>query len=188
MSFILSRDIITHQKRVANLSKSFSVYLGDPEADTAILYAAARWHDIGKPLIPNSILNKPDKLTEEEFNIVKSHPEKGAKMLKLLNADKIIIEIVQSHHENFDGSGYPKGLKGEDILYLARILKIADVYDALTHKRCYRPEIFGFKEALLIMGKMKEQFDPRIYSEFTKYIAAEIFQIERRKLQCLKRN
>lgn len=114
------------------------------EADIALIITASSLHDIGKVSIPEEILNKPGRLTDEEFKIMKSHSEIGASMIRNMDfpQDKPLVriawEICRWHHERWDGRGYPDGLKGEEIPISAQIVSIADVYDALTSVRCYK--------------------------------------------------
>lgn len=127
-----------HSDRVAKYSVEIGKELGLSEADLKILKLGAQFHDIGKIGIPDSVLLKPDKLTEEEYATIKKHAEIGANILKSSTIFKDIIPIVLHHHERWDGKGYPKGLKGEEIPYLARICSISDTFDAITSKRSYR--------------------------------------------------
>jgi energy-coupling factor transport system substrate-specific component len=102
------------------------------------LYYTALLHDIGKIGIPDAILNKPGRLTEEEYKQMKSHTTKGAKILKDISTIPNIVEGAKYHHERWDGMGYPEGLKGEEIPYIARIICCADCYDAMATKRTYK--------------------------------------------------
>ncbi len=138
-----------------------------------ILYAAPM-HDIGKIGIPDNILLKPGRLTKDEFEIMKSHAEMGYNVLK--NSESHVLQngamIALSHHENFDGSGYPKGLAGEQIPIMGRICKIADVFDALINKRIYKAA-YSTEETLRIMkDEMKpgKSFDPQCFGAFLKGI------------------
>ena len=134
---------------------------------------AASLHDIGKITISDTILLKPGKLTPEEFEIMKTHPANGAKMIEEIAArvgetDYLVVakEMAHYHHEKWDGTGYPMGLKGEEIPVCARIMAIADVYDALRSKRSYKEEI-PEKEALKIIREgAGTHFDPQIVDIF----------------------
>lgn len=137
------------------------------------LYHAAPLHDIGKVGIPDDILKKPAKLSVEEFEIMKTHPTIGkeiiANAMKEYNGTMMLpiaLNIAYSHHEKWDGSGYPNGLKGEDIPLEARMMAVADVYDALISRRCYKNE-FSFEEAenVIINGREKH-FDPLVVDSF----------------------
>ena len=104
-------------------------------------------HDIGKLSIPAEILSKPTKLSEIEFSLIKEHPQKGYEILKNVESPWPLAEMVYQHHERMDGSGYPRGLKGDDILIEARILAVADVVEAMASNRPYRPAL-GIDAAL----------------------------------------
>jgi putative two-component system response regulator len=129
---------------------------------------AAPMHDIGKIGVPDAILNKPGKLTPEEWEEMRKHPTYGAEILK--DAENELMQmsstIAHCHHEKWDGTGYPRGLRGEDIPIEARIATLADVFDALTSKRVYKPS-FSLTETLtLIDGDAGKHFDPRVVEAF----------------------
>jgi len=134
---------------------------------------AAPMHDLGKITIENSILLKPGKLTEEEWTIMKTHSAKSGEFVKIILEDveekhfvDVAYNVARFHHERWDGKGYPEGRIGETIPVEARIMAIADVYDALVSKRCYK-EPFSFEEASKIMlDGMGTQFDPNMYDVF----------------------
>ena len=126
------------------------------------VYLAALLHDIGKIGIPDRILNKPDKLTDEEYDIMKSHVDRGAEILKNFTLIDRVEEGVLYHHERYDGRGYTHGLKGEDIPLNARIIGIADAFDAMTANRVYRKKLdFTYVLSELEKGK-GTQFDPKL--------------------------
>lgn len=125
-----------------------------PEERIALITTASAIHDVGKISIPEEILNKPGKLTQEEFETMKSHAKIGAEMLSDLPIDqsnaplvKVACEICRWHHERYDGRGYPDGLRGEEIPIAAQVVSLADVYDALTSERCYK-KAFSHDEAM----------------------------------------
>ncbi len=139
------------------------------------LYDASPLHDIGKVGIPDSVLLKPGKLTDEEFEIMKSHSVIGAETLREVQRryrdNKIVamgIEIARSHHEKWNGRGYPDGLTGEEIPLSARILALADVYDALTSKRVYKPAFSHEKARDIIMGDSGTHFAPDVVEVFVE--------------------
>lgn len=136
-----SKETGNHVKRVAEFSKLLALKYGLSEEEAEVIYLASAMHDIGKLGIPNSILNKPGKLTIEEFDIMKTHTEIGFQMLEGSNKDiiKMAAVIASQHHEKYDGTGYPKGLKGEEIHIYGRVTAIADVFDALGTVRVYKP-------------------------------------------------
>lgn len=136
---------------------------------------AARLHDIGKVGVPDSILQKPGKLAAEEFEIIKKHCEYGANILhaaeKKLDFKSfltIAIKIIMAHHERWDGKGYPHGLKGEEIPLSGRIMALADVYDALIRKRCYKNAISHKDACIIITNEKEKHFDPDITEAFLR--------------------
>lgn len=163
-----SNETGTHVVRVGLYSKKLALLYGFDEERAEQLNITAPLHDIGKVGIEDSILNKPGKLTDEEFTIMKAHSKIGESILA--NSDKPLIkmayEIAGSHHEKFDGSGYPRGLKADEIPITARIVAIADVFDALCSKRVYK-EAWTQKA---IKDFFKENsgthFDPELISLF----------------------
>ena len=151
-----------HSIRVGYYSKLIAQNLGMKEEEVDNIYYIALLHDIGKIAIPDSILNKPGKLTDEEFKVMKSHTTRGAKILKGISTIPQIIEGAKSHHEKYDGSGYPEGLKGEEIPYVARIICCADCFDAMASKRVYK-EPFPLENIMNEFRRCKgTQFDPHI--------------------------
>ena len=122
-------------------------------------------HDIGKIIVPTEVLNKPGKLDDDEWAIMKRHPEAGLELVADIDFPGDIIAIIRNHHERWDGTGYPDGLKGEDIPFAARILCVADVYDALTTTRSYRPGLTHARAAE-IMRSSTGQFDPELLETF----------------------
>ena len=146
--------------------------LGMSSDEVDNIYYIALLHDIGKIAIPDSILNKPGKLTDEEFAVMKSHTTRGAAILKGISTIPQIIEGAKSHHEKYDGSGYPEGLKGEEIPFVARIICCADCFDAMASKRVYK-EPFSLE---VILGEFERcagtQFDPKIAKVVEDMIAS----------------
>lgn len=116
-----------------------------PEEDLDVLTLAGLLHDLGKCIIDDKILTKPSALTTEEFDEIKRHPVEGAKLLSSQDLDIRIKEAALMHHERCDGSGYPSGLQGSEISDFAKIISIADVYDAMTSNRCYRKGLCPFE-------------------------------------------
>ena len=143
-------------------------------ADISLISTASALHDIGKISIPENILNKPGRLTPEEFDVIRTHPAIGASMLEGLTPYrkepllKTAIEICRWHHERWDGRGYPDGLKGEDIPIAAQVVAMADVYDALTSERCYK-KAFGHDKAMeMILNGECGQFNPLLLECLTE--------------------
>lgn len=170
-----------HVKRMSHYSAIISEKMGySPDEVENILYASPM-HDIGKIGVPDRILQKPGKLTVEEFDEIKKHTVFGAQILA--NSDSGILQLSEkialAHHEKYDGSGYPYGLKGDEISMEGRIVAVADVFDALTSKRCYKPA-FAIEKALAIIKEGKgTHFDPQCVEAFLKGLE-EILQIRER--------
>ena len=143
-----------HQRQVADLASAIAVKMGIPREQRDSIHLAGTIHDIGKMQVPTEILSKCGKLTELEFDMIKTHSQAGYDILKTIEFQWPIAEFVLQHHERMDGSGYPSGLKGESILIEARILSVADVVDAIVPHRPYRP-------ALGIEKAQEEIFDNR---------------------------
>ncbi len=124
-------------------------------------------HDLGKALIPLEVLNKPGKLTDEEFTLVKAHPEEGYKLLEGTSINAMALDVCLHHHEKMDGSGYPKGLNGETISLFAKMGAVCDVYDAITSNRPYKA---GWcpAESIKRMAEWKGHFDPSVFQAFVK--------------------
>lgn len=144
-----TRDPYTagHQQRVADLSRAIANEMGLPENQIEGVFMAGVIHDLGKISVPAEILSKPGRLPELEFSLIKIHPQSGYDILKGIEFPWPIAQIVLQHHERMDGSGYPRGLSGEDILIEARILAVADVVEAMASHRPYRPAL-GIDAAL----------------------------------------
>ncbi|MBW1740700.1 MAG: PAS domain S-box protein [Deltaproteobacteria bacterium] len=136
-----------HQRRVTKLACAIAKEVGLSKGEIDGLRPAGVVHDIGKIYVPAEILSKPGRLTENEFNIIKTHPQVGYDILKIIEFPWPIAKIVLQHHERMDGSGYPQGLSGEEILLEARILSVADVVEAMASHRPYRPAL-GIDKAL----------------------------------------
>ncbi len=161
-----------HVIRMARFSRVIAETLGLDEAECESIELAAPMHDIGKIGIPDQILLKPGKLTPEEFEIIKEHTVIGYEILKGSPSKylKMGAEIALGHHEKFDGSGYPYGLAGEDIPMSARIVAVADVFDALTSSRCYKPA-WSDQDALgLLLSESGKHFDPQCVDAFLSQI------------------
>ncbi|KZN52657.1 DUF3369 domain-containing protein [Pseudoalteromonas luteoviolacea] len=161
-----------HVKRVAHVCHALAVGygLGNREAD--LVRIASPLHDVGKVGIPDAILNKPAKLDEQEWTVMQSHAKKGYQLLRdskreIVNAGAL---IARDHHEKWDGTGYPKGTKGEDIHVFGRIVAMADVYDALRHRRCYK-EAWDLPEVVKeINNQSGKHFDPKLVTVFNEII------------------
>ncbi len=159
-----------HSKRVAIYSKQIAEAYGLDQKQCQDIEWAAQMHDIGKIGIPDHILNKPSRLTDEEYAIMKSHTTRGAEILKDFTLLDNVIDGAQYHHERYDGRGYPQGLSGEDIPLFARIIGVADAFDAMTANRIYRQQMdFSY-----VLGEMEKgrgtQFDPTFVDLLLKLI------------------
>ena len=158
-----------HSVAVCALMIALSKQLGLSEQETRRAGIAGLLHDLGKALMPMEVLNKPGKLTDEEFAIIKKHPAEGHRLL-LGNsgADEMMLDVVLHHHEKIDGTGYPKGLKGEEISLFAKMGAVCDVYDAITSNRPYKAG-WPPSESLRKMAEWaKGHFDQRVFQAFVK--------------------
>ena len=149
-----------HSFRVAMYSRMLALELGLSRQDQEDIYYMGLLHDIGKIGIPNSIINKPDRLTDEEFEIVKKHPVYGYEILSEIKSMPALSTGARYHHERYDGKGYPDGLKGEQIPFLARIIAVADSYDTMTSNRSYRKYLPQDVVRSEIEKNIGTQFDP----------------------------
>lgn len=172
--FVLARSIEAkdpytqgHCERLSERSARLGQRLRLPEEQLTALRRAGVVHDIGKVAVPDAILLKPARLTEEEWRIMREHPVVGERICSPLKSFRLVLPIIRHHHEKFDGSGYPDGLKGEQIPLTARVLQIVDVYDALTTERPYKRALPD-AEALGIMEDevAKGWWDPKFFKAF----------------------
>jgi putative nucleotidyltransferase with HDIG domain len=162
-----------HSERVATLALQIGRALNLDVSELENLHRAALLHDIGKLGVPVAVLDKPGELNDEEFRLIKSHPTLGARILEPINAYAEIIPMVLQHHERFDGKGYPDGLRGEEIELGARILAVADVFDALKSDRPYRDGWSLERVNELILNEGGRQFDPRVVEAFLNIMTAK---------------
>ncbi|MBN1492930.1 MAG: response regulator [Candidatus Omnitrophica bacterium] len=159
-----------HSKRVSQYSGMFGQYLKLDDTEIYNLKLAGIFHDIGKIGISESILKKKDKLTAEEYEVIKTHPLISEYILQPLNVFSSVLEIIRSHHERFDGLGYPSGVVGEDIPFGARVMSIVDAYDAMSTVRPYRGS-YGLKTIIDELERVKgTQFDARLVDEFIRFL------------------
>ena len=166
-----------HSRRVTDISVAIARKLGMSEEDIEILEISGLLHDIGKIGIPESILDKAGQLTDEEFKIIMTHPDNGVDILKSLATNpkmKRVIEVMRQHHEKWDGTGYPQRLKGEEIDPLARIMSLADAFDAMTSSRSYRkgmPLHTALERLIIASGT---QFEPQLVETLFKDYVQDI--------------
>ena len=171
---IATKDHYTfrHSNNVAYYATSLGEALGMNQDTIEMLRQAALLHDVGKIGIPESILNKPGRLTEEEFGVVKGHVEASIGIIKHLPSLDYVIPAVTGHHERYDGGGYPRGIAGENIPLTARILCVADSFDAMVSKRCYKPGIPLKRVMEILREEAGKQFDPRLVEAFLSLLAS----------------
>jgi len=166
-----SKETGNHVKRVAAYSELLALKAGLHPDEASLLRLASPMHDIGKVAIPDHILNKPGKLSEDEFVIMKTHAELGYEMLKHSHRDilKAAAVVAYEHHEKYDGSGYPRGIKGEDIHIYGRITAVADVFDALGSARVYKKAWEDEKIFELLRDQSGRHFDPHLIHLFFEH-------------------
>ncbi len=157
-----------HTRRVTDLSVAIAEELGLPPEEVLKVRTAAMLHDIGKIGMPDAILQKPGRLDEAEREVIRRHPQEGERILRPLQHLHEIIPGVAEHHERYDGTGYPQGLRGEEISLCGRIIAVADVFDALTSERCYRRAL----PVEVVLEEMRAEagraFDPRVLEAFLR--------------------
>lgn len=162
-----------HTERVCIYSLKLGKALNLSQKQMALLKQASLLHDIGKLGIPDNILDKPNKLTDSEFEIIKSHPQKGYNILKSIENLKPVAKLVLCHHEKYDGSGYPNKLSGDEIPYLAKIITIADSFDVMTSRRPYKNPT-SIETAILELEKCKwTQFDGNMVDVFIEILKTD---------------
>lgn len=170
-------------RRVTFLSLKMAKFLNLAPEETGKLELAGLLHDIGMIGVPEDILNKTEALTQEEFEIIKKHVNYGVKILEDIKQLKDVVEIIKYHHERFDGSGYPYGLRGDEIPLNAKIISISDAYDSMTSKRSYRAGLSHEEAVKRIEELVGRQFDPTVVNAFKSIIgeaAQEIREFESR--------
>jgi putative nucleotidyltransferase with HDIG domain len=157
-----------HSQRVTEFASAIAREMGLAASDLDRLARGSLLHDIGKIAVPSSILNKPGKLTNEEFALMKQHPTIGARILEPISDYDSLIPVVLQHHERFDGTGYPAGIAGEAISLDARIVAVADVFDALTSERPYRKALDRAVAVQMIVKGKGSEFDPAVVAAFLR--------------------
>ena len=170
-----------HSKRVAIYAQMLAVRLGLSPEETEEVYYAGLIHDVGKLGIDNSIINKPGKLTDEEYSEIKRHPSVGYEILKGISIKGNFADGAKCHHERLDGKGYPGGLTGDSIPFMAKIIAVADAYDAMTSKRSYRD--------ILPQDVVRDQIEKGMGTQFESRIASVMLEmIDEDKEYSLKQN
>lgn len=175
-----------HSLNVAILCNAFGNWIDMPQEEVDILTLAGLLHDVGKMKIPEQIIKKPSSLTEEEFSVIKQHPQRGYQILKGMPLDERIKKAALMHHEHCDGGGYPHGLSGDEIDEFAKIVSIADVYDALTSARVYRGPLCPFEGFKIMRENGYERFDSKYLFPFLKgisesYVGSSVILSDNRK-------
>jgi len=174
------QDLYTagHQRRVTQLACAMAKEMSLPEDQIDGLRAAAALHDVGKIDVPAEILSKPGSLTESEMRIIRSHPQVGHDILKTVPFTWPVADIVLQHHERMDGSGYPSGLKGEDILIEARILAMADVVEAMCFHRAHRQGLRVEKALEEISQNAGTLYDSKVADACSRLFKEKCFKFE----------
>ena len=174
MTALRLRDAQTcaHSERTARLCVSLGRGMGLGPAELLTLGLGALLHDVGKIRVPDAILHKPGRLTDEEWATMRCHPEDGRLMLEGVGFLEGAAALVVQHHERWDGAGYPAGLRGESITPGARILAVADAFDVMTHGRDYRPPVSRAAALAELERCAGSQFDPLVVSAFRRVYVA----------------
>lgn len=160
-----------HSAGVAELCAELAGRIKLDRKERQALQHAAQLHDVGKIAINDSVINKPSRLTRAEYLMVQQHTILGYQLLQPMKINTVITTAILSHHENYDGSGYPEGLKGEAIPLAARLIRIADFYDALTSHRSYRDNaVYDPAKALAVLEENRHCFDPSLFKIFVEMI------------------
>lgn len=183
-----AKDQVTHGhiRRVQRYAVALAKALGvSDERQIRAIEAAALLHDMGKLAIPEFILNKPGRLTAREFSVMKTHAAVGADLLSSIQFPYPVVPIVRHHHENWDGSGYPDGLKGADIPIGARILSVVDCYDALTSDRPYRPAMSADDAVEILAQRRGRMYDPLVVDAFIREHVALSAEVDVPDLQAI---
>ncbi|MBI5353568.1 MAG: HD domain-containing protein [Chloroflexi bacterium] len=164
-----------HSEGVAELSTALAERINMDVEGRIALQHAAKLHDVGKVAISDAVISKPSRLTRAEYLMVQQHTILGYQLLQPMKIDTVITSAILSHHENFDGSGYPHGLKGEAIPLEARLIRIADFYDALISHRSYRNNAaYSPAEALDVLEENRHCFDPVLFDTFVEMITEKL--------------
>jgi len=179
---ISAKDPLTsnHCGEAARYAVLLGRRLGLAEEEIKKLHVAAVLHDLGKLWVPDEILFKPGKLTAEEYEVIKQHPEWGAEIIAESGIGDVdiqeIAELIRYHHERYDGRGYPFGWRGDEIPLLSQIISIADAYDAMTSDRPYRKAMSPFRAAQILREERGKQFNPMLVDLFLELVAVDVLQ------------
>lgn len=172
---IEAKDTYTrgHSDRVADYSQKIALKMDFSEEKAESLKEAALLHDIGKLGVHEQILNKKEKLTDEEWELIRQHPSMGEEILKPVLSDEEMLSVIKSHHERYDGKGYPDKISGENINIFAQIVSVADTYDAMTSARAYRPALSKETAIEELRQNSGSQFNPKVVEAFLKVLEEE---------------
>jgi HD-GYP domain-containing protein (c-di-GMP phosphodiesterase class II) len=162
-----------HSSRVAAYSERIAESMGIPARERLMLFVAASFHDVGYLSTPEYILRKPSVLAEDEMEEVRVHPVRGAEVFAAEPALAEIARAVRHHHERYDGSGYPEGLRGEEIPLFSRIILVAETYEAMTHNRPYRRALSPGEATRRLQEGAGSQLDPDIVKHFLAILGTE---------------
>ena len=178
--FIDAKDTYTngHSKRVADYTRLIAKEFGYKGEELNHIYYIALLHDCGKIGVPDAVLNKPGKLTDEEFDIIKSHTVRGREILKSFTSLKDVEMGALYHHERYDGKGYPEGKAGEDIPFVARMICVADSFDAMNSNRVYRKSLSKERIISEIETNKGRQFDPEVADVMLRLLRDGIIVME----------
>ncbi len=170
-----AKDIYTqgHSERVSEYAQKIAQVMGFSEEKVEMVRRVAELHDIGKLIIQENILNKKGKLTDEEWKIVKDHPAVGESILKPTFIEPELLAVIRSHHERYDGTGYPDHIKGDQISIFAQIIAVADSYDAMTSARAYRPALTNEKAMEELRNNCGTQFNTQVVNAFLQVLNAK---------------
>lgn len=169
---------VGHQARVSQLATAIAKKMNLPDEKVESIRIASLIHDVGKVSIPTEILNKPSRLTDSEFALIKRHPEVFYKSIKNIDFPVKVADIILQHHERVNGSGYPRGLKDDQILIEAKIVSVADVVESMSYKRPYR-DALGLDKALEELSKNEGQlYEPEVVEVCKKLLKEDGFKFE----------
>lgn len=169
------QQMMNHSIRVARYASQLATKLGLAPEDVERVEITAIVHDIGKLYVPMHILNKPGKLTRDEWEVIKRHPQDSKEILQAIPPLRAVAHLTACHHERWDGNGYPYGLRGREIPIESRIISIADAYDAMTSRRAYRPEMSCEQAAQELVNGSGKQFWPTGVEAFLEVLASARF-------------
>lgn len=174
MNEVIEGELWEHMERTMSIATSFGEYLSLDDYDLGVLSIVAKYHDIGKVLVGNEILKKKNKLSKEDIDEIKMHPEYSLKLLLLVkDIDENILKGVYEHHERVDSKGYPNNLSGDEISSIAKIISLCDSYDAMTTERVYKKALTKEEAIVDIYKCLGTQFDKELGELFIDFLKAQ---------------